>query len=411
MQSTDHVKFHSVIEKQLFRYISFGSDWFFDESLPYSLEHIANEEFKEYQDLAFKIARKGKGDVITFSPKIFIPLTTLCRDFCGYCTFRKSPDQAPDLYMGENDVMALIAKGTALNCKEALFTLGERPELRYEQAETWLKNRGYKTTLEYLTAICNQVFNNTEMFPHVNPGTMSGRELNALSNSNVSMGMMLESTSSVLYGPGMPHEFAPSKRPGVRIKTMRNAGLQNIPFTTGILIGLGESKADVVDSLLAIKRLYQEYGHIQEVIIQNFKSKPETQMSNHPDAEPDYLSWSIVVARLILGPDMNIQVPPNLSFQNFSRYLQDGINDWGGISPLTIDHVNPEAPWPSIKNLQKACENHGLKLKPRFPIYPEFFLNTDLYVNGPKKEKLISQADESGYIKGGIELYCGQPKN
>ena len=351
---------------------------------------------------------QGKGKTVTFSPKVFIPLTHLCRDFCGYCTFRKDPTQAgKNLFMTPEQVLEVAKAGAALGCTEALFTLGERPEQRYPEAREWLEHRGFKTTLEYLTYVCKLVFEETDMLPHANPGTMSRREIASLKPFNPSMGLMLESTSEMLYASGGPHEFAPSKRPRVRLRTTEIAGELGIPFTSGILIGIGETRRDRVDSLLAIRSLHQTYGHIQEVIIQNFRAKPGTPMAGAPDTSQEEMMWTVAVARLLLGPDMNLQVPPNLSAQDYQYYLDAGINDWGGVSPLTIDFVNPEAPWPGLAELRDRTRSMGFELKPRLPVYPEFFLESDRFLPAALKEKVAGLSDDEGYVKGGIERYAG----
>ncbi len=354
---------------------------------------------------ASELRHRGRGRVVTFSPKVFLPLTRLCRDFCGYCTFRQSPEQSDGLYLTVDEVLSVARAGQRLGCTEALFTLGERPEQRYPEAAEWLAGRGYRTTLEYLSQMCRTVFEETDLLPHGNPGTMSRRELEALQPTNPSIGIMLESSSPRLYEPGGPHEFAPSKRPRVRLRTMELAGELGIPFTTGILIGIGETRRERVESLLAIRQLHQRYGHIQEVIVQNFRAKADTPMAETPDAAPDELMWTTAVARLILGERVNIQVPPNLS-ENYERYIAAGINDWGGVSPLTIDYVNPEAPWPQLPELERRTREAGYELRPRLPVYPEYFANGSQWpLPPPLKEKLLRLTDESGYVKGGIQRY------
>ena len=374
-----------------------------------SLVSAGPEYSSDICDAASEIRRNGKGKTVTFSPKVFIPLTHMCRDFCGYCTFRKDPDQAgKDIYMTPEQVLEVANAGAALGCTEALFTLGERPEQRYPEAKDWLEKRGFKTTLEYLTHVCQLVLEETAMLPHANPGTMARREIAALQPFNPSMGLMLESTSKALYAKGGPHEFAPSKRPSVRLKTLELAGQLRVPFTTGILIGIGESRRDRIESLLAIADLQAQYGHVQEVIIQNFLAKPETPMEDAPDAKTDELLWTVAVARLILGADANLQVPPNLSAKDYQIYLKAGINDWGGVSPLTIDFVNPEAPWPALDVLKEKTEAAGFELKPRLPVYPEYFLSTDQFLPGPLLQKVSSMADAEGYVQGGMQRYAGR---
>ena len=355
---------------------------------------------------ATELRDRGKGRTITFSPKVFIPLTRLCRDFCGYCTFRQSPAEAGELFLSAEEVLGVAKAGERLGCTEALFTLGERPEQRYPEAQGWLDARGYKTTLEYLSAMCRMVFEQTALLPHGNPGTMSRRELEALQPTNPSVGIMLESTSPRLYESGGPHEFAPSKRPRVRLRTIELAGELRIPFTTGILIGIGETRLERVESLLAIRDLHERFGHVQEVIIQNFRAKPDTPMAQTDDAPPLELLWTTAVARLILGETVNLQVPPNLS-ENYEHYIAAGINDWGGVSPLTIDYVNPEAPWPQLAELERRTATAGYELRPRLPVYPEYFASGSQWpLPAALREKLLNLTDPEGYVRGGIHRYA-----
>ena len=350
----------------------------------------------------------GKGRTVSFSPKVFIPLTHMCRDFCGYCIFRKSPEQAGDsLFMTPEQVLDVVRAGQRLGCTEALFTLGERPEQRYPEAKEWLAKRGFRTTLEYLAYINRIVIEETQLLPHANPGTMSRREMAALQPYNPSVGVMLESTSPALHGPGGPHEFAPSKRPRVRLRTIELAGELRLPFTTGILIGIGESRKDRIESLLAIRDLHIRFGHVQEVIVQNFRAKPNTAMQDKLDADTVEFLWSVAAARLILGPEANVQVPPNLSADNYRIYLDAGINDWGGVSPLTIDFVNPEAPWPALAQLREQTENAGFLLKPRLPVYPEYFMDTGEYLSEGLRNRVRALTDYDGYVRGGIQRYVG----
>ena len=356
---------------------------------------------------AAQLRDRGKGKTVTFSPKVFIPLTMLCRDFCGYCTFRRDPSSSQKLYMSPDEVLEVAMAGQRLGCTEALFTLGERPEQRYPEAKEWLEHLGYRTTLQYLADMCKLVAKETDLLPHANPGTMSRREMAALQPFNPSMGLMLESTSEALYATGGPHEFAPSKRPRVRLRTIQIAGELGVPFTTGLLVGIGETRRDRIESLLAIRRLHETHGHIQEVIIQNFRSKPDTPMAGVPDTAQQDFMWTVAVARLLLGPDMNLQVPPNLSAQDYECYLDAGINDWGGVSPLTIDFVNPEAPWPGLAELRDRSKSMGFELKPRLPVYPEFFLESDRFLPAALKAKVAGLSDDEGYVKGGIQRYAG----
>lgn len=358
--------------------------------------------------VAAELRDKGKGRVVTFSPKVFIPLTRLCRDFCGYCTFRQSPQDAESLYLSPEEVLAVARAGERLGCTEALFTLGERPEEIYPEAQQWLAEGGYSSTLEYLVAVCQLVLEETGLLPHANPGTMSRQELAALQPYNPSMGLMLESVSPRLYQKGGPHEFARSKRPRARLLTIERAGDLGIPFTTGILIGIGETRRERIAALLEIRRLHQSYGHIQEVIIQNFRAKADTPMGGAPDAAVEEMRWTVAVARIILGSTVNLQVPPNLSAADYPDYLAAGINDWGGVSPLTIDYVNPEAPWPGLAELRERSREQGFELRPRLPVYPEYFTGSGNWLPDSLQARVAALADAAGYVKGGMERYAGK---
>ena len=352
------------------------------------------------------IRDRGRGRDVSFSPKVFIPLTRLCRDFCGYCTFRQAPPEADRLYMSPEEVLSVAKAGERLGCTEALFTLGERPEQSYPEAKGWLQQHGYRTTLEYLRNVSQLVLQETSLLPHGNPGTMSRREMEHLREVNASMGLMVENVSPRLSNTGGPHEFAPSKRPRVRIRTLEIAGELKIAFTTGILIGIGETMDERIESLLSIRELHRRYGHVQEVIVQNFLAKPDTPMEDHVNPSTEDLLWTVAVSRLVLGPAVNIQVPPNLSFTDYPIYLLAGINDWGGISPLTIDYVNPEAPWPQISQLRQRTEQFGFKLRPRLPLYPEYIVGNHDYIPPSLRERIKSLTDGEGYVKGGIDQYA-----
>ena len=356
---------------------------------------------------AASIIRDGvKGRDVSFSPKVFIPLTRLCRDFCGYCTFRQAPSDADRLYMSLEEVLRVAKAGERLGCTEALFTLGERPEQRYPEAKDWLEQHGYSTTLDYLRHASQMVLQETTLLPHGNPGTMSRREMAALRDVNASMGLMIENVSPRLSGVGGPHEFAPSKHPKVRVRTVEIAGEQKVAFTTGILIGIGETLDERIESLLVIRELHRRYGHVQEVIIQNFRAKPDTPMTGHLEPSVEDLLWTVAACRLILGPGANVQVPPNLSYTDYPVYLLAGINDWGGMSPLTIDFVNPEAPWPQLSELRRRTEELGFRLRPRLPLYPEYVAGNNEYIPDSLKDRVKSLADGEGYVKGGIERYA-----
>jgi 7,8-didemethyl-8-hydroxy-5-deazariboflavin synthase CofG subunit len=323
---------------------------------------------------------RHKGRVVTFSPKVFVPLTNLCRDFCGYCTFRKAPDEAGAKTMTIEEVLGVVNQGKLLGCTEVLFSLGDKPEAIYPEMKQFLVERGHQRTLDYLVEACRAVLDETGLLPHSNPGVMGQGDLQRLKEVNPSMGLMLESVSERLLLPGGAHDNAPDKKPAVRLRTLELAGKLRLPFTTGILIGIGENWEDRIDSLLAIRELHARYGHIQEVIVQNFRAKPTIPMRAHPDATRDDMLKTIALARLILGGDMNIQAPPNLTPDGYELYLEAGINDWGGVSPLTPDFINPEAPWPTLQLLQEKSAQAGFELKARLPIYPEFIHQGDKYL-------------------------------
>src|SRR5712671_2913597 len=295
---------------------------------------------------ATEIRARRKGTVVTFSKKVFIPLTTLCRDYCGYCTFRKDPGQPGAHFMTPDEVLALAEQGRRAGCKEALFSLGDQPERIFPEAREFLHMQGFARTLDYLAAMSELVLEKTGLLPHANPGVMDRAALERLKNSNASVGLMLENVSPRLMREGLPHANAPDKVPALRLRTMEEAGKLSVAFTTGILIGIGETMEERIDSLFAIRALHEKYGHIQEVIIQNFRSKPDIPMARHPEPSLDDMLRTLAMARLVLGPHMNLQAPPNLSYADFPRLLEAGINDWGGISPVTKDFINPEAAWP-----------------------------------------------------------------
>ncbi|MBI2016085.1 MAG: 7,8-didemethyl-8-hydroxy-5-deazariboflavin synthase CofG [Candidatus Rokubacteria bacterium] len=315
---------------------------------------------------------RGRGRTTTFSAKVFVPLTTLCRDDCGYCTFRRDPGEPGARTLTPEEVIALCQAGAKLGAKEALFSLGDRPEARFPEHREFLRRRGHRTTLAYLREVCEATLRESGLLPHANPGLMGERDLARLREVNVSMGLMLETVSERLLGPGMAHANAPDKVPARRLKTLELAGKLSIPFTTGILIGIGETPRERVDALYAIRDLHERYGHVQEVIVQNFRAKPRIPMRDAPEPALDDLLRTLAVARLVLGPDVNLQAPPNLSPRTFPRLLAAGLNDWGGVSPLTLDHINPEKPWPLLPELRRATEAEGFVLRERLAIYPEF---------------------------------------
>ena len=315
----------------------------------------------------------GRPGVISYSRKVFIPLTRLCRDRCGYCTFATVPGRLDSPYLSPDQVLAIAAQGAALGCKEALFTLGDRPEDRWSAARDWLDANGYDDTLSYVRAMAIRVLEETGLLPHLNPGVLTWRDFQRLKPVAPSMGMMLETTAARLFTErGGPHYGSPDKDPAVRLRVLEDAGRCAVPFTTGILIGIGETRAERAESLFAIRRIAREYGGIQEVIVQNFRAKPDTKMRGVPDAELADLAATIAVARLVLGPSARIQAPPNLIGDQYGLILAAGIDDWGGVSPLTPDHVNPERPWPQIEELARRTEAAGLRLAERLTIYPGY---------------------------------------
>ncbi|GHJ10073.1 FO synthase [Micromonospora humidisoli] len=315
----------------------------------------------------------GRPGVVTYSKKVFIPLTRLCRDRCHYCTFATVPHRLPAAFLETDEVLEIARQGAALGCKEALFTLGDRPEERWPAARAWLDERGYDSTLDYLRACAVAVLEETGLLPHLNPGVLSWSELQRLKPVAPSMGMMLETTATRLWSePGGPHFGSPDKEPAVRLRVLDDAGRVGVPFTTGILIGIGETPAERVDAIFAIRRSHREYGHLQEVIVQNFRAKPDTAMGGLPDAELHDLAATVAVARLLLGPKARIQAPPNLIEDEYDLLLRAGIDDWGGVSPLTPDHVNPERPWPQLDELARQTEKSGFTLRERLTIYPEY---------------------------------------
>ncbi|MFD0734193.1 bifunctional FO biosynthesis protein CofGH [Planotetraspora mira] len=317
----------------------------------------------------------GRPGIVTYSRKVFIPLTRLCRDRCGYCTFATAPHKLDSAFMSPDEVLEIARQGAAMGCKEALFTLGDRPEDRWHQAREWLDAHGYDDTLSYVRAMAIRVLEETGLLPHLNPGVMTWLDLQRLKPVAPSMGMMLETTSERLFAEkGQAHYGSPDKDPAVRLRVLEDAGRSNVPFTTGILIGIGETIEDRAESIFAIRRVAREYGGVQEVIVQNFRAKPDTAMRGMPDADLHELAATIAVARLVLGPKVRIQAPPNLIGDEFALMLRAGIDDWGGVSPLTPDHVNPERPWPQIDDLAARTADAGFELRERLTIYPEYVL-------------------------------------
>jgi len=325
------------------------------------------------EDLLAAARERRRGDgLVTYSPKVFIPLTTLCRDVCGYCTFARPPRRGERAYLTQDEVLAIARAGAAAGCTEALFTLGDKPELRYKVAREELAELGCDTTLAYLARVATLVLEDTGLLPHLNPGVMSREELTALRPVAASMGIMLETLSERLSAKGGPHWASPDKLPARRLETIELAGELRIPFTSGILIGIGETRKERLEALEALVALHARHGHLQEVIVQNFRAKPDTRMAEHPEPSLEDHLWTIAAARLLLPGDVAVQAPPNLAYDDFPRLLDAGIDDWGGVSPVTIDHVNPEAPWPERDRLAAATRMRRLELAPRLPVYPRY---------------------------------------
>ena len=364
-----------------------------------ALELADRTDTSELVAAAGNIRDLGHGHVVTYSRKVFIPLTKLCRDVCHYCTFATTPRNLAQPFMSVDEVLELCSRGARDGCQEALFTLGEKPELRYRVAREALSALGVNTTLEYVRLVAEQVLQKTGLLPHINAGCMTAEEIEMLRPVSASMGIMLESASPRLCEKGMPHYGSPDKQPAVRLKTIELAGAAAVPFTSGILIGIGETRRERIESLLALRDLHERYGHIQEIIIQNFRAKPETLMAGAPEPDLEDLLWTLAVARMIFGAKMSIQAPPNLSPGVLPQLVAAGINDWGGVSPLTPDHVNPEAPWPHLDRLARETELAGKFLDQRLTIYPTFVTNSGHWLDENLKPYVLKHSDSSGFAK------------
>jgi len=363
---------------------------------------------------AAQLARaRFKPGIITYSRKVFLPLTNLCRDYCGYCTFRRDPGQPGAHTMSPDEVMEVVRAGERMGCTEALFSLGDKPELLFPEMRGTLRRFGYKSTLHYLEAMCEKVLRESSLLPHPNPGLMSAEWLERLSRVAPSIGLMLETTSARLLAKGAAHDNAPDKEPAKRLRVIEDAGRRKIPFTTGILIGIGETREERVDALVAIRDLHEKYGHIQEVIVQNFRAKSGTPMAHWPEPDRGDMLRTLAVARLLM-PQMNIQAPPNLSDPSvglhYADLLDGGINDWGGVSPLTPDFINPEKPWPHLDELRRRTEAKGFELRQRLPVYPEFagefakkfareFAEQSAAPSDLLAQRLSAAADAAGYAR------------
>ena len=357
---------------------------------------IYQNALKDPNDLfsvAQNLREKFKKNSVTFSKKAFFNIINLCKDTCSYCTYKAEPGEQKLSLMSKQQISELLQLAKKYRCVETLFVTGEQPEQKYQEAQSWLKKNGFKSTVEYLV-YASELALESGLFPHTNAGNLNFEEMKELKKTNVSMGVMLENVSNRLTEKGMPHYLATSKRPKARLEVLENSGKLGIPMTTGILVGIGETIEEIIDSILAIKQLHERYGNIQEVILQNFQPKPDTIMKNQPSTDENYFKIIVALSRIIM-PKMNIQIPPNLSPKSYQSFLSVGINDWGGISPLTPDFVNPEFSWPEINKVYVDSKNAGFKLKCRFPIYPEFFS----FISKELRDKISVIENEEGLVK------------
>jgi FO synthase len=362
--------------------------------------HLADDAVREaVLEGALESKRRGKGDAITFSRNVFIPLTNLCRDRCAYCTFAKPPDSAEARTYTLEDVAEVVRGGLRAGCIEALFCLGDKPEVAYRSHRAWLAERGYRSTADLLVEACRVAFEGG-MLPHTNAGILSAEDLARLRPWNASMGLMLESTSRRLRERGGPHFWAPDKEPALRIRMHEEAGELGIPFTTGLLLGIGETAEERVDTLLVIRELAERWGHIQEVIVQPFHPKPGTRMRAATPLSVAELAGFVGLARLVLGPAMNLQAPPNLAPAALELLARSGLNDWGGVSPLTVDYINPEAPWPALRELRLRTEAAGATLRERLPVYPEHLLGRAELFDERVRRRALELVDGSGHVRG-----------
>jgi len=360
---------------------------------------LVDEPWESLAAEARRLRGLGHGRLVTYSPKVFIPLTKLCRDVCGYCTFARPPRRGERAYMREDEVLEVARAGAAVGCREALFTLGDKPELRYRVAREELAALGCSTTLEYLAHCARLVLEETGLLPHVNPGVMTLADVRALRKVSASQGLMLETTAPRLGERGAPHWASPDKLPARRLATIEAAGEARVPFTTGILIGLGETRLERLEALLSIRELGERFGHVQEVIVQNFRAKAGTRMARAPEPTLEELLWTCAAARLLLGARWSIQAPPNLSYADFPRLLDAGINDWGGVSPVTVDHVNPEAPWPELERLAEGTHSRGLELAPRLTVYPRYVAEPERWLDPAVTPHVLALADGEGLAR------------
>ncbi|MCV0391866.1 MAG: 7,8-didemethyl-8-hydroxy-5-deazariboflavin synthase subunit CofG [Nitrosopumilus sp.] len=353
----------------------------------------AKTESDELFFTAQRLRTKYKKNTVTFSKKAFFNIVNLCKDTCSYCTYKSEPGERKLSLMSKQQIFDLLQLAKKYRCVEALFVTGEKPELKYQEARDWLRENGFKSTSEYLIHSSEQALE-AGLFPHTNAGNLTFQEMKELKKTNVSMGVMLENVSDRLTKKGMPHYLASSKKPKERLEVLENSGRLGIPMTTGILVGIGETIEEIIDSIIAIKELHQKYENIQEVILQNFQPKSDTIMSNMPSADEKYFKIVVALTRILM-PKMNIQIPPNLSPKSYQSFLSVGINDWGGISPLTPDFVNPEFSWPEINKVDENSKKSGFELKCRFPVYPEFFS----FIGKELRDKISLIEDEEGLVR------------
>ena len=369
------------------------------QSDAYALIAVNSDELTALCTTATTLRERHKGPTITYSRNVFIPLTTFCRNTCGYCGFVKAPGDPAARTLTPDEVLVIAEAGRQAGCREALFSLGERPEQRHALARDHLRYLGHATMLDYLRAMCELVYTQTGLLPHANPGTLDKDELAALREVTISMGMMLETASARLAERGQPHFGCPDKAPFRRLATLRAAGELHIPFTTGILIGIGETHAERIDALLAIRDIHNEYGHIHEVIVQNFRAKPNTRMADAAEPGVDEMRWTLAVARLIFGGTMNLQAPPNLAPKDYGTYLNAGINDWGGVSPVTRDYINPEAAWPKLDELRDVTHRQHCILRERLAIHPDYAREPERWIPAAFRAQVATQVDSSGLVK------------
>jgi len=363
------------------------------EQEAFEIFQIAENNPTELFQTSQILRKRYKRNIVSFSKKAFFNLINLCKDTCSYCTYKAEPEESKLSLMSKNDVHEMLLLAKKYRCTEALFVTGERPEQKYDEAKIWLRSNGFSTTAEYLVYV-SELALSEGLFPHTNAGNLTKKEMQELQKSNPSMGLMLENVSERLTKKGMPHYLASSKKPKDRLQVLQNAGELGLPMTTGLLVGIGETCREIIESIFAIKNLNDKFSNIQEVILQNFQPKPDTVMSDFQSADENYFKIIVALTRIVM-PEMNIQIPPNLSPTSYQSFLSVGINDWGGISPLTPDYVNPEFSWPAISEVDEYSQNAGFQLECRFPVYPEFFSFLSLEL----REKLAVLENENGYVR------------